>query len=344
MHRQASDDETIPFITLPNWIKAAAQCGFNIQPIFEALGIDTDLLHVESATIARDQLQQLMARCVDAAEGDHFPFVLGDTFGFEYLPDLETFLTTSPSLREAARVFDWVRLLINPMLDVTLRESGEDARLLMLTEGDAPPRIWFIEATFATVQKFLRLLIGTLPHGTMLDFRHAAPPHATAYERFFDMPARFGQAEDALHFRRAFLDAPLPGGYPTLHEQAHTRIAQRLHALPRSPGVAASIERALRRRPALFGLGVEATAEELGLHPRTLQRRLQAAGTHFAALQAEARHKLARQYLTESTLDIDHISERLGYSDRRSFTRAFQRWTGMTPSAFRAHGDAPETP
>ena len=130
--------------------------------------------------------------------------------------------------------------------------------------------------------------------------------------------------------------ATAPGGYPALHKQARQRIERRLRALPRSPGVVAAIERALLRRPALFGLGMEATAEELGMHPRTLQRRLRAEGTRFAELQAEARQRLARQYLADETLDIDRISELLGYSDRRSFTRAFQRWTGLTPSTFRA--------
>src|ERR671936_372287 len=97
---QPLHDAPIPFITLPNWVKAAAHCGFNIEPIFRELGIQTDLIHLESATVAR-------------SKGRHFPFVLGETFAFDYLPDLETFVTTSPTLREATRVFDWVRELIN---------------------------------------------------------------------------------------------------------------------------------------------------------------------------------------------------------------------------------------
>lgn len=347
MAQHPSGSERIPFITLPNWVKAAAQCGFNIEPIFAELGITTDLLHLETATIERQRLEQLMRRCVAASQEKHFPFVLGETFAFDYLPDLEAFLTTSPSLREAARVFDWVRELINPMLDVVLREEADTARLLLRFDeahAGSASRAWFVETIFATVQKFTRSLLGdALPRGR-LDFRHTPPPYAGRYEAFFRMPVAFAQPEDALRFPRRLLDAPLPGGYPALHEQARQRIERRLRALPRRSRLVAAIERALLHRPALFGLGMAAAAEELGMHPRTLQRRLRAEGTRFAELQAEARQRLARQYLADDTLDIDRISELLGYSDRRSFTRAFQRWTGLTPSAFRAQSRREDLP
>src|SRR3546814_17196527 len=77
----------------------------------------TDLLHLEDATISRPLLEQVMTVCVARARDQHFPFVLGETFAFDYLPDIGTFLATSPTLRDAARVFDWVRALINPLIN-----------------------------------------------------------------------------------------------------------------------------------------------------------------------------------------------------------------------------------
>ncbi|MHA7834996.1 MAG: helix-turn-helix transcriptional regulator, partial [Algiphilus sp.] len=97
----------------------------------------------------------------------------------------------------------------------------------------------------------------------------------------------------------------------------------------------AVVERSFARRPALLGLGVQAMADEIGLHPRTLQRRLAEENTHFADLQTQVRQRLALRYLEDPNTHIDQVSEWLGFSDRRSFTRAFSRWTGMTPSAYR---------
>jgi AraC-like DNA-binding protein len=47
------------------------------------------------------------------------------------------------------------------------------------------------------------------------------------------------------------------------------------------------------------------------------------------------RYKLAQQWLRDSSMPIEDISDRLGFSDRRSFTQAFSRWSGVTPSQYR---------
>src|SRR3546814_15193497 len=129
-------EQPLPFITLPNWAKAAALCGFNIQPVFDELEIETDLLHLEDATISRPLLEQVMTVCVARARDQHFPFVLGETFAFDYLPDIGTFLATSPTLRAAARGFAWVRALITPLINVQLAEDGDLARLVLRAAAD----------------------------------------------------------------------------------------------------------------------------------------------------------------------------------------------------------------
>ncbi len=325
----------IPFLTLPNWIKAAAHCGFNIEPIFRQNGIDTDLIHLESHTISPEQLVATMSACVKLARKHHFPFVLGETFAFEYMPDIGTFLATSSTLRETLRVFDWVRELINPALNVRLEERGEKAWLLLEFDGIAEPLPYFTESTFAAIVKFGRTLLGTEGVFDKMSLRHAAPPYAAAYREYFSAEIAFGQPEHALIFERGLLDQPLGGAFPTLHKQAEYRVERQLTRLPRQPGIVAAIEQAFQDLPQLLGSGIEATASALNLHPRTLQRRLQEAGQSFGELQDCARFRLAAGWLQEGGTGIEDISERLGFSDRRSFTRAFTRWAGMSPSAFR---------
>ncbi|MHA7835519.1 MAG: AraC family transcriptional regulator ligand-binding domain-containing protein, partial [Algiphilus sp.] len=223
------DDEPIPFITLPNWVKAAARCGFNIEPVFEELGITTDLLNLETATIERPKLERAMERCVSLARHAHFPFVLGDTFDFDYLPDLETFLSTSPNLRAALRVFDWVRELVNPFLDLRLREHSDAASIVLhFSVTESPPKPWFSETTFATLVKFGRRLLGEDAPMLGLRFRHQAPEHAAAYPAFFRLPVQFSATEYALDIDRTVLDMPLAGAYESLHVQARERIERRL--------------------------------------------------------------------------------------------------------------------
>jgi AraC-like DNA-binding protein len=140
-------------------------------------------------------------------------------------------------------------------------------------------------------------------------------------------------------FPRGLLDAPLEGAFPALHKQAEYRVQRQLTSLPKSAApasIVALIEQTFAQRPELLGQGIERMAEALGLHHRTLQRRLQDEGPGYAELQAKARFSKAADWLQDEELSIEAISERLGFSDRRSFTRAFTRWAGMSPSAFRS--------
>ncbi|MGH8445857.1 MAG: AraC family transcriptional regulator ligand-binding domain-containing protein [Solimonas sp.] len=334
-------EQPLPFITLPNWVKAAALCGFNIEPVFAELGIETNLIHLEDATIGRPQLEQAMAACVARARGQHFPFVLGETFAFDYLPDIATFLATSPTLRDASRVFDWVRALINPLIDVRLEEDGEMARLLLRGTGEAHGgvvAVYFIESIFAAIAKFGRLLSGDIERFSRMRFRYPAPPHAAVYETYFRVPVAFGQAVTAIELPRAELDAALGGGFPSLHRQAVQRVELRLARLTSKSGLIAAVEAQFDKEPHLLGLGIAHMARRLDLHERTLQRRLREEGEAYGDLQARVRYRLALRDLDDPQLDLETISERLGFSDRRSFTRAFTRWSGVTPSQYRGRG------
>lgn len=80
----------------------------------------------------------------------------------------------------------------------------------------------------------------------------------------------------------------------------------------------------------------EAVAHDLTMSARTLQRRLRAEGTTFQSVLESTRESLARHYLAESELSAGEISFLLGYADPRSFYRAVQAWTGLTPQLVRA--------
>ncbi|MFA5938831.1 MAG: AraC family transcriptional regulator ligand-binding domain-containing protein [Sinimarinibacterium sp.] len=329
-------NDPIPFITLPNWVKAATACGFNIEPIFARLGIQTDLLHLEEATISAPVLGQAMDACVAASRSQHFPFVLGETFAFDYLPDIGTFLATAPTLRDAMRVFDWVRELINPMINFRIEERGETAALVLVGAGTVTDQDrYFIESIFASVARFGRMLAGDLEPFARLRFRYAAPVDVDAYEKYFRIPVAFGQAQNALELPRKRLDAPLEGGFPKLHEQAAHRVGQLLAQMPRRTGLVAATEALLEQDPALMAAGIEGVAARLGLHPRTLQRRLHEETESYAGVLDRVRYRLSLRLLQQADRDIESISEQLGFSDRRSFTRAFTRWSGVSPSSFR---------
>ena len=108
--------------------------------------------------------------------------------------------------------------------------------------------------------------------------------------------------------------------------------------------LASQIETLFRRHPELMGQGIERVAQKLNLHPRTLQRRLREDGESYGDIQDRCRYEVAVVHLKQPHRDLEAISELLGFSDRQNFTRAFKRWTGLSPREFRKQQSAPTAP
>ena len=80
---------------------------------------------------------------------------------------------------------------------------------------------------------------------------------------------------------------------------------------------------------------LSAVASEMGLGPRTLQRRLSESGQSFQAIVDMTRKELALRLLRETELSLAEIAFLTGFSEQSGFTRAFKRWAGQTPRSYR---------
>ena len=106
-------------------------------------------------------------------------------------------------------------------------------------------------------------------------------------------------------------------------------------ALPEVYGIPARVVDSLKHRIGHSSLDIGVVAEDINLSKRTLQRRLQQQNISFAELRDQVRFHYSLDFLVKQHLSIDSISGTLDFSDRTSFTNAFKRWTGLSPSTFR---------
>lgn len=334
--------DTVPFVAGTTWVKAAVSCGFNIEPLLREAGVADALGSDLMPPIRPQALLDLMRACTAAAAPAHyFPLVAGELFAFEHLPALETFLATSSTPRQALSALGWVSTAL-PLLSLRLEEDGgpdaPGSAALVVVFGDAqiaPEAVALnVEMALAGIHKFARLLLGGVPPGCSVQLRHDPGEHRALFERTFGLPVQVAQPRNAALFPRHLLDLPLRGALPALHQRAQALVQRELPPDAESDLIA-SMEYRLMREPALLGQPLSQMAARLALHPRTLQRRLTEAGLSYSELRARCRRRLAEQDLSESAVDIEVLSERLGFSDRHSFTRAFKRWTGLSPSEWR---------
>ena len=127
---------------------------------------------------------------------------------------------------------------------------------------------------------------------------------------------------------------PLPQANELAQRAAEEQCRRLLDERRRSGGIARQVRERLAADTRCVP-DMEAVARELCMTTRTLRRRLFAGNTSFMELRDEVLQERARELLRASSLPVEQIGERLGYSEATCFINAFKRWTGQTPHAYR---------
>lgn len=165
-------------------------------------------------------------------------------------------------------------------------------------------------------------------------FAYPRPPRVDEHVRVLRAVPTFGAAHDELVVPASLLSMPQRGADPALAEQ----LAKRLVDLVPSPGedpLLGDVRAAVARELHTGSVGARTVARRLAVGERTLRRHLRERGTTFRAIVDEVRIARARRHLGEPGTSIVEVAFALGFSDASAFHRAFRRWTGTTPAAFR---------
>lgn len=167
-------------------------------------------------------------------------------------------------------------------------------------------------------------------------FPFTAPPHADIYPRLFPGPVQFGAASTALCFDAAYLQLPLRRDAAALDQMLRRALPIMVWPYRRDRLLARRVRELLQRPGA--PQTATALAAELALSPRTLHRQLRAEGIGLQALKDEVRQARARELLLRTSWPIARVARAAGFQNDKSFSRAFRRWTGAAPEAFRRQG------
>ncbi len=321
----------------------AARRGVDVAPLLEQAGLTREDIENPSTTIGVTN-QIKFVELVAAALGDELlGFHLADEFDLREIGLLYYVAASADTFGSAlSRVERYVKIQ-NDGVDFQVIK-GKTLRLRLHYTGIARHTdVHQIGTVIALMIRIARHITGQTLEPIRVRIMHHIHRGKSKLEKLLDADVEDGARVDEIELPAASWDLPIVSADPHLHhicvqscEEALARRGSEQSPLKVQVGnaVAALLPHGQARQ--------DLVAAELGMSPRTLARRLAAEDSSFAGILTEVRSALADRYLADRTLPISQIAWLLGYAEISAFTRAFQRWTGMVPSAARARQLGPD--
>ena len=305
--------------------------------LLRSVGLDPDEALDVTQMIEDDAYYDLLER-IAATMDDAFelplkvaPLMRPDDYGA-----LGLAWKSAPTIRSSLeRVERYCRLWTdNLTYEIRNRETGIDFVVHRSGQRRLGMRL-SNEATIASATSLIRQTSSPRFRPLAVSLKHAAPSSTSAHERYFGCPVRFASDDDALSISQDALARS-----NRLADDGISRfLISHLEAEIESVGIDNPLEDLVRRevsRSLSEGVpGMVDVARRLAMSDRTLHRRLAEKNLTFKTLVDTTRRNVSENLLRTSRYTLTEVAFLTGFSEQSAFNRAFKRWTGRTPTAFR---------
>ena len=310
---------------------------FGVDPgeVLASVGLDAGIFSDPENPVPCTSLGRLISACVARTRCRHFGLLIGERGGPASLGLVGLLIRQAPDVGTALRQAALYLHLHDRAAVVILSAQDGVARIAYAIYApgvDSSEQIG--EGAIAITCNVVRSLCGADWAPTEVLLAGRRPADMRPYRRFFRAPVRFDAEQNALVFPAAVLDQRLPHAKPELQRLLLDEVQRMDRAL--ALDFSTKVRRVLRAGLVVGQCSADRTAALFAMQRRTLSRRLRSEGTTFEALLAEIRYETARQLLTDTAMPMRQITDAVGYADVSVFTRAFRRWSGTTPTEWRA--------
>lgn len=312
------------------------------------VGLSYAQLERDDARVSSRQMGRVARRITRLTGRDDIGMAFGMAFRPQDFGQLGHALMASATLGDALLVMYRYRHMLVHDVDRTIDITPAWVTLNLHARYDMEPtRQSFFESLLVVLYRVAVFLTARRLPEWQVSVDWQQPPYFEQYSSDLS-PWTFGQPGIALRLPRSYLDLPLFMADEAALQRALEGVDFEMSRRERlsTDNVVAQVRALLK--PGRGGFpDLKTVAASLCVSERSLNRRLKLAGTHFQALLDEARKTLAINMLLVRRWPLQQISNALGFTEPAAFTRAFTRWTGMTPTRYKqAHaGKAkPATP
>ncbi len=222
------------------------------------------------------------------------------------------------------------------MSALKLSQSGDSIFLEYLTSEEHRDVVAFegIDALFAALIHNIRQLMEPDFKAKGVYFVRPEPDNIEPYRAMFKAPVMFGQPSNRLEFDSVLLSKPLLSANPEIAHLNEQIVLEYLERSGRDEVLLNTRFHIIAQLP--YGEpNQKVIAGLMNISSRQLRRKLHELGTNYSQVLLDVRHEMAKKYLCQNKLALSEITQLLGFSDQSNFTKAFKRWQGETPVAFR---------
>lgn len=322
-------------------LQGARRTGLDVAPLLLKAGIAPLLLADDRARVTPEQFARLIQVLWDATDDEFIGLGAAPSRRGTFAMMGRVVISCRDLGGSVAQMSAFYRLFPHaPVFQLELH--GGTARLRVEMDRAEDPDHFLAESLLVIWHRSSSWLIGRRIPLVLAEFAYPPPAHREEYDPLFGCPLRFAAPATAVSFDAQLLTAPIVQTKATLRAFLHDSPAGLLARIEYGTAVSEQVRRLLAHhlrdaRTGYAGLpGLTETAAALSISPATLRRRLQDEALSFQQIKDEVRRDAAITSLAESAEPISALAARLGFSENTAFHRAFKRWTGATPGAYRS--------
>ncbi|MCG6860253.1 MAG: AraC family transcriptional regulator [Chromatiaceae bacterium] len=304
--------------------------------VFREAGLDPTLMNESRSRYKEGRVQVAWAKAASFIGDPCFGLRIAEVWYPTDLHALGYAFLASSTLRTGLQRLARYAYVLDNVVGFELEDDGERFSLLHTTEkrcsfSRTPAEE---DASWAFVMSLCRASYGKQLYPVEVRLQHEELACQGEYDRFFRCPVLLGTDGSAIVFAHADVDRPLPAPNREL-ARANDKVLSTFLANLQQEELIGRVKVAISHELPSGTPSDEEIAKAVYMSPRTLRRRLLAEGTSYSQLLDAVRRELAEQYIADPARSLSETGFLLGFSELSAFSRAFKRWTGQTPSAFR---------
>jgi len=322
--------------TLHGCREAARELNINLDSILLEHSIDPALLHSPSGYLRHSQATRFLQVVAERCHCDYFGFLVG-----KHQPPLQL-----GTVGRAMRLSPTFGAAIKTGLRYSHSFTEGTKYYLNVTQGMVRLERWHRRSyPFGSTQmrmlglvqvfKILHHLSGTDWRPTLVTYTFSEPENPQQFSNYFSCPVLFDQESDSLCFPEQDLSRPMAESNSDLLKLVERQLDRLLSKSRPEQAVSERVRHYIRVHLNTQRCTMEGCAGFLHLSSRTLQRELEKNGTSFRQLLLNVRMEIARQYLSDSSIDLAALAELLGYRNQSAFSRSFGLEHGVSPKQWR---------